>query len=57
MTDEEKRDEREAICLEQPDVTPERARLIAECEHAAIKARAGGEVRECVCGLHPWGGV
>lgn len=43
--------EREAICVAQPDVTPERAIAIAECERRAVAARLVGQPIECTCGM------
>lgn len=48
--------EREAISAEAPDVTPERARLIRECQEAGDVDHALGEPARCVCGSgHRWG--
>lgn len=49
------RAEREAISAEADDVTPERARLIAECGEAGTVALALGDVPACTCGTgHRW---
>lgn len=47
--------EREAISAEADDVSPERARLIRECQEAGDVDRALGEEPRCVCGAgHRW---